>query len=178
MLKASLFTIAALLASTFSTISAAIRMAFTGAAPALISGPNSEFGSQVGAPFTPSANAAVSKIVLGANYDSRTNAMVVAINKDSSGLPGKELASARISGLPDFPSCCAVTHAKFNDVPLTAGQQYWVVVRTDKKTADTFGGWSFNDTEQVNEVTEAINDGTGWQPLQSLAAVAFEVLGK
>jgi hypothetical protein len=137
----------------------------------LISGPNSEFGSQVwiGAPFTPSANSTVSKIVLGLNYDSGTNAMVVALNKDSGGLPGKELASARVSGLPDFPSCCAVAQAKFNDVPLSAGQQYWVVVRTDKKTADTFGGWSFNDTEQVNEVTEAINDGTGWQrcnPLQ------------
>lgn len=146
----------------------------------LISGPNSEFGSQVwiGAPFTPSANSTVSKIVLGLNYDSGTNAMVVAINKDSSGLPGNELASARVSNLPDFPSCCAVATAKFNDIPLTAGQQYWVVVRTDKKTADTFGGWSFNDTEQVNEVTEAINDGTGWQPLQSLAAAAFEVLGK
>jgi len=29
-----------------------------------------------------------------------------------------------------------------------------------------------------NTERQAINDGTGWQPLQSLAAVAFEVLRK
>lgn len=146
----------------------------------IVSGPNSEFGSQVwiGAAFTPAASVAVSKIVSGLNHDSGTNAMVVAVNSDSGGLPGEELGSANVSGLPDFPSCCAVAQAAFNGISLEGGKQYWVVVRTDKKTADTFGGWAFNDTEQVVPPTLAFNDGTGWQPLQSLAGVGFEVLGK
>jgi hypothetical protein len=144
----------------------------------IISGPNSDFGQQswIGAPFTPNGNFTASKIVLGLGYDSGTNKLVVTLNGDSGGLPGEELASATVSGLPDFPGCCAVAQVKFKGVPVSAGQQYWVVVKTSSK--ETLAGWAFNDTEQVAEGNEAFNDGTGWQPLRSLAAAGFEVLGK
>jgi hypothetical protein len=147
----------------------------------IISGSSSEFGAEswIGAPFTPGAGVTVSKIVLGLFYDSGKTKLVVTLNSDSGGLPGKELASATVSrDLPDFPSCCAVEQVKIDNVPLSAGQQYWVVVKTAKKDSDTFGGWAFNDTEQIALANVAFNDGSGWQPLQSFSAPAFEVLGK
>jgi hypothetical protein len=146
----------------------------------IVSGPDSEFGSQswIASPFTPNANLTVSKIVLGLSLVSGKNAVVVTLNSDSGGLPGSELASATVSGLPDFPGCCAVAQAKVNGVPVSAGQQYWVVVKTNHKDSTTLAGWNFNDTEQVILGNAAVNTGFGWQPLQTLALPAFEVLGK
>ena len=71
-----------------------------------------------------------------------------------------------------------VVRAKFDGVPVSAGQQYWVVVKTNSRDTNTLAAWNFNDTEQVIQGAEAVNDGSGWQPLQSFAAPAFEVLGK
>jgi hypothetical protein len=146
----------------------------------IVSGPNSEFGAQswIAAPFTPNASLSISKIVLGLSHDSGNNTLVVALNSDNDGLPGAELASATVSGLPDFPGCCVVVQAKFKGLSVSAGQQYWVVVKTNRKSAGTLGGWAFNDTEQVIEGSEAVNSGSGWEPLQSFAAPAFEVLGQ
>jgi hypothetical protein len=146
----------------------------------IVSGPDSDFGQQswIGAPFTPNASVTVSKVVLGLGHDSGKNAVVVTLNSDSGGLPGTELASTTVSNLPEFPGCCALIQAKFKGVPVSAGQQYWVVVKTNNKDTNTLAGWAFNDTEQVIPGTGAFNDGTGWQSLQSLAAAAFEVVGK
>jgi hypothetical protein len=146
----------------------------------IISGPDSEFGSQswIGAPFTPGASLTVTEIVLGLGIDSGKNAVVVTLNDDKDGLPGKELASATASNLPDFPGCCGVTRVKFDGAPVAAGQQYWVVVKTNSKNTNTLAAWNFNDTEQVIEGADAVNDGSGWQPLESLAGPAFRVLGK
>jgi hypothetical protein len=146
----------------------------------IVSGPNSEFGQQswIGAPFTPNASLTVSEIVLGLGIDSGKNTVVVTLNGDKDGLPGKELASTTISNLPDFPGCCGVVRAKFDGVPVSAGLQYWVVVKTNSRDTNTLAAWNFNDTEQVIQGAEAVNDGSGWQPLQSFAAPAFEVLGK
>ena len=146
----------------------------------IISGPDSETHQQswIAAPFTANADLTVSRIVLGLGHVSGKNAVVVTLNSDSGGLPGSELASTTVSNLPAFPGCCVVAQAKGQDVLLSAGQQYWVVVKTNNKDSDTLAGWNFNDTEQVIEGSEAINKGFGWQPLQSLAAPAFQVLGK
>ena len=146
----------------------------------IISGPNSDTHSQswIAAPFTANANLTVSRIVLGLGYVSGKNSVVVTLNSDSGGLPGSELASTTVSNLPVFPSCCVVARAKGQDVSLSTGQQYWVVVKTNNKDSDTLAGWNFNDTEQVIQGSEAVNKGSGWQPLQSLAAPAFQVLGK
>jgi hypothetical protein len=146
----------------------------------IISGTKSEFAAQswIAAPFTPTANLTVSKIVLGLGYVSGKNAVVVTLNSDSAGLPGSELGSTTISGLADFPGCCLVAQAKGQGVPVSAGQQYWVVVKTNSSNSDTWAGWAFNDTEQVNLTSVAVNSGSGWEPLPSLGAPAFEVLGK
>ena len=146
----------------------------------IVSGPDSEFGSQswIAAPFTATANLTVTKIVLGLSLVSGTNNVVVTLNGDRAGLPGKELASTTVSNLPDFPGCCGVTQATFDGVSVSAGQQYWVVVKTNNQDKNTLAGWNFNDTEQVTLGNEAINTGSGWQPLETLAAAAFRVLGK
>jgi hypothetical protein len=146
----------------------------------IISGPNSQIGSLswIAAPFTANADITVSRIVLGLGHVTGKNAVVVTLNSDSGGLPGTELASTTVSNLPAFPSCCVVAQAKGQGVTLSTGQQYWVVVKTNSGDSDTLAGWNFNDTEQVVEGSEAINTGTGWQPLKSLVAPAFQVLGK
>lgn len=147
---------------------------------AIISGTASEFGAQswIAASFTPAATLTVSKIVLGLSVNSGTNTLVVTLNRDDGGLPGSELASTSVSNMPRFPNCCAVAQAKGQGVPVSAGQQYWIVVKTKGRDSNTFGGWNFNDTEQVTPTGVAANDGTGWQPLETLAAPAFQVLGK
>jgi hypothetical protein len=146
----------------------------------IVSGTKSEFAAQswIAAPFMPKANLTVSKIVLGLGHVSGKNTVVVTLNSDSGGLPGSELASTAISHLADFPGCCLVAQAKGQGVSVSAGQQYWVVVKTNSSNSDTWAGWFFNDTEQVNLTNVAVNSGSGWEPLPSLGAPAFEVLGK
>jgi hypothetical protein len=133
-----------------------------------ISGPTSTLGKIYGgaAGFKPSATATVSEIALGLGYTSGTNEVMVTLNADNAGVPGKVLASGKATSLPALGSCCVLSHVRFKGVALTAGTQYWVAVFTLKSDANTLAGWNMNDTEEVSEIPCALYTTTagtaGW----------------
>ncbi|MGD0192443.1 MAG: choice-of-anchor R domain-containing protein [Rhizomicrobium sp.] len=144
-----------------------------------VSGPGSQVGEQVwqAAAFTPSANATVSELDIGVGYVSGTNSVNVGLYSDASGVPGTALASADVSGLGTFGSCCMTATLK-KKVAVTAGTQYWVVISTDSKSQSTWAAWNFNSTDQIDPVTEAYNEGSGWTSYSGVPAFSFAVMGK
>ena len=63
-------------------------------------------------------------------------------------------------------------------VAVTAGTQYWVVLSTDSNSANTWDAWNFNSTDQINPVTEAYNQGSGWTSYSGVPAFSFAVMGR
>ena len=138
-------------------------------------------GSIVGArqdvamPFTPSNNYAVKAITAAVGYVAGTNAVTISLNADDGGLPGAVLRKATVTGLPVFGTCCVTASIGGKGTPVAAGTQYWVVVKTDKKSPDTWDAWNMNNIGAQG--TFAFNTGTGWQA-SSGPLGAFSVSGK
>jgi hypothetical protein len=147
-----------------------------------IMGSASGIGEQwIGAAFTPTANHTVTKITVAVGYSQgTTNGAVLSLYSDSNGVPGEELTSWTPSNLPFFGTCCTlVAETSASGVPVTAGQQYWVVVKTDLNQLDTVDGWNVDDTDQVNQATLAVFPGNNnqWTAFQASPGVAFAVEG-
>jgi len=144
-----------------------------------VMGPNSGVGVQwMAAAFTPSANHTVTQIDVGAGFSQgTTNGIVLSLNLDNKGKPGKALKTWNISGLPRFGVCCGLTTGTASGIPITGGKQYWVVLKTNSSELDTVDGWNFDDTDQVNNATIASFTGTKWTVFQSTQGVAFAVRG-
>lgn len=143
-----------------------------------ISGPNSIIGATYadGMPFTPAANATVTKIVVAVGYVTGTNGATVSLNADAGNLPGAVIGKFDIAGLPPFGSCCATEFkSSGKGAPITAGTQYWVVVQTTAKTADTWDAWNMNDTNQTTQPFAFFNDGS-WVNTSGVLG-AFAVVG-
>lgn len=127
-------------------------------------------------PFTPSSNATVEKIAVAVGYVSGTNEVTISLNVDNGSLPGSSLASANVSNLPPFASCCQFEVANFaTGVPVTAGTQYWVVVQTTTPTSDTSAAWNDNDTNQTLQPFAYYSNGL-WQSAEGILG-AFAVVG-
>jgi hypothetical protein len=138
-------------------------------------------GSIIGArqdvamPFTPGGNYLVKTISVAVGYVDGTNGVKVSLNKDAGGVPGAVIKKGSITGLPVFGTCCVTVSMNAKLSPVDSGKQYWVVVRTDKKTADTWDAWNMNNVGLQG--TFAFNTGGGWQATSGPLA-AFSVLGK
>lgn len=141
-----------------------------------ISAEGSIIGAQqwVAMPFTPSANYAVKTITVAVGYVTGTNGATVSLNSDAGGLPGAVLKKGAVTGLPVFGTCCTTVSIGAKGTPVLAGTQYWVVVKTDKKTADTWDAWN---QSFIASGPFAFDNGTGWQ-LTSGPEGAYSVLGK
>jgi hypothetical protein len=159
---------------------------FTITGPTAISG-FPEFWSA--AAFTPTANHTVTKIEVAVGYVEGTNGLILALYSDASGVPGKAIKSFAVSNLPNFGSCCTVVAATDNaGIAVTAGTQYWVVMRTGAKTSNTYAAWNVNDTDEVDSAPAAqyCSDDKGgscgtndaWSAFSSTPGLAFAVLGK
>jgi hypothetical protein len=141
------------------------------------------------AAFTPTANHTITKIEVAVGYVEGTNGLILALYNDASGVPGTPIKAFAVSGLPNFGSCCKVVSATDNaGITVTAGTQYWVVMKTGKKTSNTYAAWNLNDTDQVDSVTFAqyCSDDKGgtcgtndkWTAFTTTTGPAFAVLGK
>ncbi|HEY5048523.1 MAG TPA: choice-of-anchor R domain-containing protein [Rhizomicrobium sp.] len=144
-----------------------------------VSGPSSQLGSESweAAAFTPTATGKVTELEIGVGYVSGTNSVNVGLYSDASGVPGTALASADVTGLGTFGSCCMTAILK-KRVAVTAGTQYWVVLSTDSTNTNVWAAWNFNSTDQIDPVTEAYNSGTGWASYSGVPAFSFAVMGK
>jgi hypothetical protein len=105
------------------------------------------FTTWVAIPFTPSANATVTRIEASVGTFGGASDFELSIREDNAGVPGKPLKSFHITTAPTYGSCCTLDVG--NDkagIPVTAGTQYWIAATTTAK--DTFeGGWAFNSTD-------------------------------
>jgi hypothetical protein len=119
--------------------------------------------------FVPKANHTVTEVQVGATYVQGTNTLVVSLNQDNKGVPGKVLHTWHFSNLPLFGSCCTLQTAKYaKGIPVKKGKLYWVVLRPQKQFQDTYDVW--NDNIGGKQGTWANNTGSGWN-------ASFQMLG-
>ena len=147
-----------------------------------IMGPSSGIGEQwMAAAFTPYANRNVTKITVAAGFSQGTvNGVVLGLKDDNNGIPGKWLKSWTIYGLPRFGTCCAlVTGSDTAGIPITGGQQYWVILKTDATQLDTVDAWNVDDTDQVYPRKIAVFPGAhnAWYVFRTTPGLAFSVEG-
>lgn len=159
-----------------------------------VSGPNTQVGLDeywLANAFIPNANYRVEKIVVAAVLLAGTNGLVVSLYDDKYGIPNSRLKSWFVTNLPPLGSCCSVEVAyDGSSVEVAGGKQYWVVLQTGPSNQDTWAGWVFNDTDQVdpsNTASYCSNDDGGsspcgewndrWFPIVEPMAYAFAVLG-
>jgi hypothetical protein len=147
-----------------------------------VMGPNSGAGEQwMAAAFTPRANHTVTKIEVAVGYSQQgTNGVVLSLNHDNNGVPGKALKTWNVSGLPRFGDCCGlVVKSDSTGIPVNAGTRYWIVLSTNSNESDTVDGWNVIDTNQVDSAMAATYPGAHnkWEPLQPIPGLAFAVKG-
>jgi hypothetical protein len=140
------------------------------------------------AAFTPKADHTVTKIEVAVGWVEGNNGVVLTINDDSGGVPGKVIKSFALSNLPSFGSCCTVKTASISTgIPVKAKTQYWIVLKTNAKDSTTWAAWNVNDTDQVDPAPTAFwcSDDKGgecstndkWTAGESQPGPAFAVLG-
>lgn len=130
----------------------------------------------VGCGFRPKADHMVTEIQVGATYVQGTNTLVVSLNEDNRGIPGKALHTWHFSNLPTFGSCCALQSAKYaKGIPVKKGKLYWVVLSPQQKFKDTYDVW--NNNFAGTQGTFSNNMGSGWNSSYQVLG-AFGVFGK
>ena len=147
-----------------------------------IMGPSSGVGEQwMAAAFTVHANHTATKITVAVGYSQGTiNGAVLGLKDDNNGIPGTWLKSWTLSGLPTFGTCCAlVSGSDTSGIPLIAGQQYWVVLKTNASQLDTVDAWNVDDTDQVHPRKLAVFPGAhnAWYVFKATPGLAFSVEG-
>jgi hypothetical protein len=147
-----------------------------------VMGPGSGVGEQwMAAAFTPGADHTVTRIEVAVGYSQQgTNGVVLSLNRDNNGVPGKALKTWNASGLPRFGDCCTVVvKGDKSGIPVSAGKQYWVVLTTNSNEKDTVDAWNVDDTNQVDAATVATYPGTSnqWKAFQTTPGLAFAVKG-
>ncbi len=102
-------------------------------------------------PFTPTANMTVKEVEASVVWDEGTNAVVLSLNSDSGGLPGKAIHSWNVKNLAIIGSCCQLATGKSKTgIAVTKGTQYWVVVSTNSNDSNIFAAWEVNSTDMRN----------------------------
>jgi hypothetical protein len=120
-----------------------------------ITGPNATGGFLpelwLAVAFTPEANHLITKVEVAVSLLLGSDELDLSVNNDADGLPGTTIISGHMTQLPVFGSCCTVEAKEDTDgIPVTAGTQYWIVVKPHGNNSDTFAGWNVEDTDQVD----------------------------
>jgi hypothetical protein len=131
----------------------------------------------VGNGFRPKSDHLVTEVEVGATHFQGTNVLVVSLNEDNHGVPGKALHTWHFSNLPDVWTCCTLQTGKYaKGIPVEKGKLYWVVLRPEEKFQDTWDFWADNFAEKQGKYFSS-NIGSGWNTsYQVLSAVG--VFGK
>ncbi len=113
----------------------------------------------VGTAFTPTKDHLVQAVQVGVTYVQGTNGVIVSLNLDENGVPGKQIAARTFTNLPNFGSCCTLqTGIGQSGYQLKANTQYWIVVQPIAN--DTYCVW--NDNYNGTQGRWANNTGQGW----------------
>jgi hypothetical protein len=99
-------------------------------------------------PFTPAANMTVKEVEASVVWAEGTNAVVLSLNSDSSGLPGKTIHTWHVKNLAIIGSCCQLATGKSKTgIAVKKGTQYWLVVSTNSNDSNIFAAWALNSTD-------------------------------
>ena len=145
-----------------------------------VMGSSSGVGEQwMGGAFTPSADHTLTRVEVAVGYSGQgLNGVVISVNDDNGGIPGKTLKKWSVSGLPVFGTCCTiVAKTDKTGIALTGGKQYWIVLSTNSSETDTVDGWNVSDADQIDQANTASWDGSIWHAFQAAPGVAFAVKG-
>jgi hypothetical protein len=116
----------------------------------------------VGNGFRPKADYMVTVIQVGAMHFQGTNVLVVSLNQDNHGAPGKALHTWHFKDLPEAWSCCKLQTAKYaKGIPVKKGKLYWVVLRPEEQFQDTWDIWADNIARKQGKYFSN-NIGSGW----------------
>jgi len=109
-----------------------------------IGGSSGPAGEQwIAMPFTPKKASTVKQIDVAVGYVEGTNEIVISLDADTSGLPGKTIHKWHFKNMPTFGSCCTLDTVKYaKGLKVKAKKQYWVTVTTDTTDADLWGAWN------------------------------------
>ncbi len=130
----------------------------------------------VGCGFRPKADHTVTEIQVGATWVQGTNSLVVSLNENNKGIPGKALHTWHFSNLPVFGHCCTLQTAKYaKGIPVKKGKLYWVVLSPQQQFKNTYGVW--NNNFAGTQGTFSNNIGSGWDSSYQVLG-AFGVFGK
>ena len=144
-----------------------------------VCGPNSGICTQwVAMPFTPTASALVKKIGAAVGWFAGTKEVVISLNRDSSGVPGKAIRTWHVTNMPGFGTCCALDNVySKNGLKVKKGTQYWVVASTDSTDSDLGGAWNLTYNNAQGTFAYSTDLGVSWNTSNSsLGAVG--VFGK
>lgn len=139
--------------------------------------PNQPFPEWVANGFTPTANHTVTEIQVGVSWVEGANTVILSLNEDNGGKPGKTLFITQFTNLPTFGNCCTLETASFTTgVPVTQGTQYWVVLRTSPTNQGTWNVWNNNFKDLQGPFSNSLGNGWFQQSVQELGA--FGVFGQ
>ena len=139
--------------------------------------PNQPFPEWVANGFTPTANHTVTQIQVGVTWVEGPNSVILSLNEDNGGKPGKALYTTQFTNLPTFSTCCTLQTATLTTgVPVTQGTQYWVVLRTKATNQGTWNVWNNNFKDLQGAFSNSLGNGWFQQSYQELGA--FAVLGQ
>jgi hypothetical protein len=139
-------------------------------------------------PFTPSANMKVNEVDASVVWDEGTNEVVLSLNSDSKGLPGKAIHSWTVNNLGTLGSCCTLATGKSKSgIAVKKGVQYWLAVTTNSNDANIFAAWEINSTDMrlhpfasyCDDSAQGTCNGTSgqWSAVEGLLP-GFAVLGQ
>ncbi len=138
------------------------------------------------AAFKPTVNHTVAMIEVAVSLNGGADEVILSLNNDANGLPGKAIRTWHLTDLPAAGTCCtieAVTDAA--GIPITAGTRYWIVLKPTSGS-DTQAVWNLNDTNQVDSIKGAFycssqsgvcQNNRKWTVEARLPGLAFAVFG-
>jgi hypothetical protein len=138
-------------------------------------------------PFTPSTDMKVNEVDASVGWNEGTNAVVLSLNRDSGGLPGKPIHTWTAKNLERYGSCCQlVTGKSKRGLAVKKGVQYWIAVSTNSSDENIFASWALNSTDMrpfplatyCDDSGQGSCNGTSgkWTPANALLP-GFAVLG-
>ena len=108
--------------------------------------------------FTSLVSGNATSITVALGFAAGDNGATISLWTDVGGAPGANLTGfINAPPAPVFGTCCQFTTVTFAGVPITAGQQYFVVIEADNVTWDA---WNWNDTGAIGQLDQ--NSGSGW----------------
>ncbi|MGA8150060.1 MAG: hypothetical protein WB952_03865 [Terriglobales bacterium] len=143
-------------------------------------GPISPVGEyiEVGNAFTPTDNYMIAEVQVAVGYALGTNAVTVGVWSDDNGVPGTPIKQWYPKNLHSDGSCCKLrTIIESTGVPVTAGTQYWFVVRQCVDSLDTWNAWNLNTNNAFGPVATKVSHGR-WTNQGNQLQGAFAVFGK